>query len=212
MASQLRRQPVTFRVVFLQSPRLVDGDLTIRPIRLKDANELDHELMFNRGWLRQWEATLPGTFNHFDTKANIRSLLAYARSGGGLPMVLEVGGHVVGQINVSGITHGSLSSASIGYWVAQRLAGQGLMPRAVALVTDFCFNSLALHRVEICIRPENGASLRVVKKLGFRPEGRRERYIHINGDWRDHECFALCVDDMPEGVLARYLANKTNTP
>lgn len=198
--------------VFLPQPTLTDGELTVRPIRMRDAKQLERELMFNRGWLRQWEATLPGTFNHFDTKASIRSLLTYARSGGGLPMVLEVQGAVVGQLNVSGITHGSLSSASIGYWVAERFAGRGLTPRAVALVTDYCFMVLGLHRVEICIRPENTASLRVVNKLGFRFEGRRDRYIHINGDWRDHDCFALCVDDMPEGVHARYTRGKTNTP
>lgn len=198
--------------VFLPQPTLTDGELTVRPIRMRDAKQLERELMFNRGWLRQWEATLPGTFNHFDTKASIRSLLTYARSGGGLPMVLEVQGAVVGQLNVSGITHGSLSSASIGYWVAERFAGCGLTPRAVALVTDYCFMVLGLHRVEICIRPENTASLRVVNKLGFRFEGRRDRYIHINGDWRDHDCFALCVDDMPEGVHARYTRGKTNTP
>lgn len=198
--------------VFLPQPTLTDGELTVRPIRMRDAKQLERELMFNRGWLRQWEATLPGTFNHFDTKASIRSLLTYARSGGGLPMVLEVQGAVVGQLNVSGITHGSLSSASIGYWVAERFAGRGLTPRAVALVTDYCFMVLGLHRVEICIRPENTASLRVVNKLGFRFEGRRDRYIHINGDWRDHDCFALCVDDMPEGVHAGYTRGKTNTP
>lgn len=179
---------------------------------MRDARALDRELMLNRGWLRQWEATLPGTFNHFDTKASIRSLLDYARRGGGLPMVLEVGGEVIGQINVSGITHGSLSSASIGYWVAERFAGQGYTPRAVALMTDYCFMGLGLHRVEICIRPENAASLRVVNKLGFRFEGRRDRFIHINGDWRDHDCFALCVDDVPGGVLARFVARNANTP
>jgi ribosomal-protein-alanine N-acetyltransferase len=59
--------------------------------------------------------------------------------------------------------------------------------------------------MEICIRPENGPSLRVVEKLGFRYEGLRRRYIHINGDWRDHFCFALTVEEVPGGVLRRWL-------
>jgi ribosomal-protein-alanine N-acetyltransferase len=58
--------------------------------------------------------------------------------------------------------------------------------------------------MEICIRPENTPSLRVVEKLGFRYEGLRRRYIHINGDWRDHFCFALTVDELPQGVLRRW--------
>ena len=56
--------------------------------------------------------------------------------------------------------------------------------------------------MEICIRPENHASLRVVEKLGFRYEGLRRRFIHIDGDWRDHYAFALVREEVPEGVLA----------
>jgi len=58
--------------------------------------------------------------------------------------------------------------------------------------------------MEICIRPENDPSLRVVEKLGFRYEGLRRRFIHINGDWRDHFCFALTVEEVPTGVLRRW--------
>jgi ribosomal-protein-alanine N-acetyltransferase len=60
--------------------------------------------------------------------------------------------------------------------------------------------------MEICIRPENAASRRVVEKLGFRYEGFRERYIHINGAWRDHVCFAVTAEEVPHGVLARWRA------
>jgi ribosomal-protein-alanine N-acetyltransferase len=77
-------------------------------------------------------------------------------------------------------------------------------PSSVALATDYCFFQLGLHRMEICIRPENAPSLRVVEKLGFRYEGLRRRYIHINGDWRDHYCFALVVEEVRQGVLARW--------
>ena len=210
MAARVRRLPVVRMVI--PSVGLSHGELTLRPIHMRDVRGLERELMLNRSWLRQWEATNPGTFNHLDTKAAVRSLLSYGRSGGGLPLVMIVEGQIVGQINVSGITYGSLSSASIGYWVAERFAGRGLTTIAVALLTDYCMRVLGLHRIEICIRPENTASLRIVQKLGFRFEGRRERYIHINGDWRDHDCFALCIEDLPEGLLSRYLSGKTNTP
>ena len=107
---------------------------------------------------------------------------------------------------MSSITFGSLSSATIGYWVSQAHAGRGITPTAVALATDYCFSTLRLHRMEICIRPENQASLRVVEKLGFRYEGLRRRYIHIDGDWRDHYAFALVREDVPEGVLQRWVS------
>ena len=62
--------------------------------------------------------------------------------------------------------------------------------------------------MEVCIRPENAPSLRVVEKLGFRYEGLRRRYIHINGMWRDHFCFALVAEEVPGGVLARWMAGE----
>lgn len=182
--------------------------MTIRPIRLRDARVLERELAMNRSWLRQWEATNPHGPISFDTRASIRSLQSNARSGAGLPFAVEVDGEFAGQLNVSSIAYGSLSSASIGYWVAERFAGRNVTPTAVALATDHCFFTMGLHRMEICIRPENEPSLRVVEKLGFRYEGLRRRFIHINGDWRDHFCFALTAEELPQGVLQRWHAGK----
>ena len=84
------------------------------------------------------------------------------------------------------------------------------MPTAVALATDHCFEAVGLHRVEINIRPENAASLRVVEKLGFRYEGIRERYLHIDGHWRDHATYALCAEEVPGGLLARWKATRVS--
>ena len=64
------------------------------------------------------------------------------------------------------------------------------------MAIDHCFFVVGLHRVEASIRPENHASRRVVEKLGFREEGLRRRYLHIDGAWRDHLCYALTVEDV----------------
>ena len=185
-------------------PTLRDGDITIRPVRLRDARALERELLENRTWLRKWEATNPVGPMSFDVRSSIRHLQANARAGLGLPFIIEYQGELAGQLNVSSISYGSVSMATIGYWVSERFAGKGLTPTAVALASDHCYFTVGLHRIEICIRPENEPSLRVVEKLGFRYEGLRRRYIHINGDWRDHFCFALTVEELPTGVLRRW--------
>jgi ribosomal-protein-alanine N-acetyltransferase len=185
-------------------PTLRDGDISIRPVRLRDARVLERELLENRTWLRKWEATNPVGPMSFDVRASIRHLQSNARAGLGLPFIIEYQGELAGQLNVSSISYGSVSMATIGYWVSERFAGKGLTPTAVALASDHCFFTVGLHRIEICIRPENDPSLRVVEKLGFRYEGLRRRYIHINGDWRDHFCFALTVEEVRTGVLRRW--------
>jgi [ribosomal protein S5]-alanine N-acetyltransferase len=185
-------------------PTLTSGSVGIRPIRLRDARAVERELVEGRSWMREWEATSPRGSIGFDTRGSIRALQQNARNGQGLPFIIEVDGELAGQLNVTSISYGSLSSATIGYWIAERFAGRNATPIAVALATDHCFQALGLHRMEICIRPENVKSLRVVQKLGFRYEGLKRRYIHINGDWRDHFCFALVVEEVPGGVLRRW--------
>jgi ribosomal-protein-alanine N-acetyltransferase len=191
--------------VDLTTPR-AHGPISIRLVKQRDARTLQQELLSNREWLRPWEATNPEGAVSFDMRLGVRRLLQQYRDGSGVPLVMEHNGQIAGQLNVWGIARGSLSSATIGYWVSRRFAGKAITPTAVALATDLCFTELRLHRMEICIRPENQASLRVVEKLGFRYEGMRRRFIHINGDWRDHYSFALVREDVPQGVLQRWVS------
>ena len=89
----------------------------------------------------------------------------------------------------------------------QSHAGRGVTTLAVALVSDHLLTAAGLHRVEIAIRPENAASLRVVEKLGFTEIGLAPRYLHINGDWRDHRIFQVLAEDVPNGVVSRLTAS-----
>lgn len=184
------------------------GPFSVRLVKSRDARVLQSELMDNRSWLRPWEATSPDGAVSLDMRIGVRRLLQQYRDGGGVPFVMEYQGQVTGQLNVWGIARGSLSSATIGYWVSERYAGRGITPTCVALATDVCFTDLRLHRMEVCIRPENHASLRVVEKLGFRYEGLRRKYIHIDGEWRDHYAFALVREEVPEGVLERWVSGR----
>jgi ribosomal-protein-alanine N-acetyltransferase len=184
---------------------LTHGDVKLRIVRMRDAKAIQDLVLSNREWLRPWEATNPDAPQSFDFKAQIRGLLRSMDDQTGMPMVIEMDGRVVGQLNVANILYGSVSSAVIGYWISPEVAGRGVTPTAVALATDYLFNIVGLHRVEIAIRPENAASLRVVEKLGFRYEGLKRGYIHINGGWRDHLIFALLAEEVRGGVLNRWL-------
>ena len=73
----------------------------------------------------------------------------------------------------------------------------------MAIAIDHLFTEVGLHRVEIDIRPENTASLRVVEKLGLRQEGTKERFIHIDGRWRDHNIFAITSEEITGSLLSR---------
>ena len=192
------------------------GDLLLRPIRLRDQAEWTRTRTRNAAWLAPWEASSPEGQGQLPTFGGmVRLLNRQAREASALPFIIteRMPGRskpvIVGQLTVSSIMWGSAMSATLGYWVDQGRAGRGIAPTAVAMATDHCFRQLGLHRMEINIRPENTASLRVVEKLGFRDEGLRPRYLHINGQWADHRSFALTTEDVPGGILDRWLATRS---
>lgn len=160
----------------------------------------------NRDWLRPWEATVPPGDSSAPAsfRAMVSDLHRQARAGRALPFAVTVEDRFAGQLTVTNIVGGSARWAQVGYWIDQRYAGQGVMPVAVALAVDHCLLQIGLHRVEVAIRPENTASLRVVEKLGFVEYGYATGYLHIDGAWRDHRLFALTTEDCPGGLLRRY--------
>jgi [ribosomal protein S5]-alanine N-acetyltransferase len=185
--------------------RLVHGELTLRPIHTHDAVAWREVRARNNDWLKQWDATLPP---NADQKAStfpqlVRRLRRMARQGTAMPFAIEVSGVFAGQLTVNNIVRGSAQFASVGYWIDHDFAGRGLMPRAVALAIDHCFFTVGLHRMEVAVRPENTNSLRVVEKLGLREIGYAPKYLHINGDWRDHRIFAITSEECPDGLMSR---------
>lgn len=175
----------------------------LRQLKKSDARRLQALLIKDRAWLSPWEATTPGIRYPVDARDLVRNLLYQQRKGTGLAFIIEVDGVLAGQINVANILYGSVSSATVGYWIGKDFAGRGAMPIAVALTIDYLFDELGLHRVEIDIRPENEASLRVVEKLKLREEGLKERFIHIDGQWRDHRVFAITSEERKGSMLGR---------
>ncbi|HWI43649.1 MAG TPA: GNAT family protein [Nocardioides sp.] len=182
-----------------------DPVVRLRPLRRRDARAWQSARRRNALWLARWDATAPpGAESRPVTfRAIVKRLARAARRGTTYPFVVEVDGRFAGQVSINNIVRGSGQFASIGYWIDQDFAGRGIIPRAVAMAIDHCFFVAGLHRIEICIRPENTNSLRVVEKLGIREVGYAPRFLHIDGDWRDHRIFAITREEAPRGVLAR---------
>jgi len=104
-------------------------------------------------------------------------------------------GAIVGAFTLSQIFLGSFRSAYLGYWVGAPHARQGYMAEGIELLLRHAFRTLGLHRVEANLQPGNGASRALVRRAGFRLEGFSPRYLRIAGRWRDHERWAITVED-----------------
>jgi len=178
---------------------LRDGELTLRPLRFRDRKRWDEVRRANREWLSPWEATKPVILGEPSDRAlptYYEMVTQHRREGRQLRSIslgiwFTEGGksNFVGQITLGGIVFGALRGAHIGYWIDSRFANKGITTRSVNLVTQYAFEGLALHRIEINLRPENLASKKVAEKCGYTFEGLRPRFLHIDGKWRDHLSF-----------------------
>jgi [ribosomal protein S5]-alanine N-acetyltransferase len=96
------------------------------------------------------------------------------------------GSEVAGTANVSQVVRGPFQAAYLGYQLASRHEGRGLMTEALRAVVTHAFGEMRLHRLMANHVPENDRSRRVLERLGFVREGLARDYLHIGGTWRDH--------------------------
>ncbi len=103
-------------------------------------------------------------------------------------------GAIAGFVNINEIVRGLFQSGYLGYAAVARYAGQGYMREGLELVLARAFTELGLHRLEANIQPANQGSIALVRGAGFVREGFSERYLKIAGRWRDHERWAIRVE------------------
>ena len=174
-------------------------DLVLRPLRMRDRKRWIRVRAENKDWLNSWEATLPQVPGETTSQKlpSFYEMVSWHRREGrqGRSYSLAIwhengqGSNLIGQITMGGVMYGAMRGAHIGYWIDKAYDNRGYTTQAVLAITNFGFESLKLHRLEINIRPENEPSIRVAQKAGYLFEGLRPRYLHIDGNWRDHHCY-----------------------
>ena len=103
---------------------------------------------------------------------------------------------IIGTVAFSNIIYGPFLSCYLGYRTDEHENGKGYTREAVKRGLEYVFNERKLHRVEANIVPYNSASIRVVEKLGFKLEGRSEKYLQINGKWEDHLHYVILNENI----------------
>ena len=113
-----------------------------------------------------------------------------------LGIVWHETGELVGgaRLGISSPVH---RAGDIGYGVRRDLWGRGIASEAAALLVDFGFRTLGLHRISAVHHPDNVASGRVLQKIGMRFEGRLRDHMYMpaQGKWRDSLAYAILEDE-----------------
>jgi [ribosomal protein S5]-alanine N-acetyltransferase len=164
----------------------------IRPIRPADEAEFLRRVRASRSLHRPWSYP-PATAHAY------RELVGEGRANDARIVVCRNDdGAIVGYFGLGQIVYGSFRNAHLGYYALEPFAGQGFMREGLELVLRYAFGDLRLHRVEASIQPGNERSVALVRGAGFRREGLALRYLKIGGRWRDHEHWAITVEDRRE--------------
>lgn len=108
---------------------------------------------------------------------------------------LKDNGKLVGDVSLYHISRGALQRCLIGYSLDKQYNGRGYTTEAVSLTVEFAFNELKLHRVDAGVMLSNIGSMRVLEKVGFHKEGIEQKGVKINGEWEDHQIFAIISDN-----------------
>ncbi|MDZ7673452.1 MAG: GNAT family protein [Acidimicrobiales bacterium] len=132
-----------------------------------------------------------------DSVSAYRSWLARGRRGEVEQFLVCVRGadDIAGFVTLNNITGGALQSAAIGWAGFRPHLGAGHLTAGVSMVLELAFTQIRLHRVEANIQPQNTRSRVLATRTGFHLEGFSPRYLHIGGDWRDHERWAVLTEN-----------------
>ncbi|MEV0399953.1 GNAT family N-acetyltransferase [Actinoallomurus sp. NPDC050550] len=160
--------------------------VTLRPLAGSDQSEFLDLVSVSDDLHRPW-MSLPSTPQQFQAYA-----ARYEQPGEESLLVCVRGtGAIAGMVNINSIIRGRLQSGALAYAAFAPTAGQGYLTEGLDLVVRYAFEQLRLHRLEAQIQPDNHASIRLVRRVGFRHEGNSPEFLFIDGAWRDHERWAI---------------------
>lgn len=172
----------------LHGPRVA-----LRHVRRQDYDELTALAQESAEMLRPWLGARDHTPEAFESYLERIEQPTHE----GFVICLNGAGAIVGGININNIVRGALQSGTVGYTAYASTTGRGYMTEGLRLVLQLAFGQLALHRLEANIQPDNTSSLNLVKRLGFQREGYSTAFQFVNGEWRDHERWAITTE-MPQ--------------
>ncbi|HHQ4155875.1 GNAT family N-acetyltransferase [Clostridium perfringens] len=171
--------------------------LTLRNLTPENTEEMLDYYIRNEEHLRQYEPTRDSGFYTYEGQKEIltESFRQFI-DGTSIDLGIFKDEKLIGKIKLSNIVYGILRNAFVGYSIDKEHQGKGYMKEALNTVCSYAFEEMGLHRLEASTLMENSRSQGVLKACGFNELGISEKYLYINGEWRDHKIFYKVNDHL----------------
>ena len=171
--------------------------LALRNLTPENTEEMLDYYIRNEEHLRQYEPTRDSGFYTYEGQKEIltESFRQFI-DGTSIDLGIFKDEKLIGKIKLSNIVYGILRNAFVGYSIDKEHQGKGYMKEALNTVCSYAFEEMGLHRLEASTLMDNSRSQGVLKACGFNELGISEKYLYINGEWRDHKIFYKVNDDL----------------
>lgn len=178
----------------------IDDDLHLEKARKSHALPIFEIIQRDRNYLRRWLPFVDQTRQPKDTENYFRIFLSAAYRDLHAVYVVWYKGDIAGLASFKDIDRVN-HRAEIGYWLAEKMQGKGIMTRTVKKMIDFGFRNMHLNRIQIKVAVGNVKSSAIPRKLGFYFEG-----IERNGEFHtdryyDLEVFSLLKTEWIDSII-----------
>ena len=175
------------------APTLRTARLELRPFADADADAL-FALHSDAHVLRYWDS--PPWTERARAERFLASCRQITEEGGGARLAVErrSDGAFLGWCGLTGFNP-DFRSASLGYCLTEAAWGHGYATEAAGALLQWAFDTMDLNRVQAEADTRNGASARVLEKLGFVLEGTLREDCVVNGVVSDSWVYGLLRRD-----------------
>jgi len=164
----------------------------IRPLSAADAPALWDFEQAHRAYFEQWVNARPAHFYTAEGFAQeMQASLQRQQHGQAFHYLVWEGQALAGRINLTQVRGAHFHSAALGYRIAPDRGGRGIASQAMVALLQQAFGTHGLQRVEAMARPENAASVHLLRKHGFVQYGHSHRSMELGGQWFDQLHFEV---------------------
>ncbi len=188
------------------SLRLFGATTVLRSVDLDDTGRLFSMIENSREHLQKWLPWIDFVHSLEDERHIVEQWIYEMQMRSAIHLCITAGDNLVGFISTHQIDWIN-QRTSVGYWIERSSIRKNFATEATAVLLDYLFENLKLHRVFIQAATENAASNRVIKKVGFKWEGVLRENERIRDRYLDHNIYGMTQGDFLglKDVLSPYL-------
>lgn len=166
-----------------------NGDITIT-LRRWELTDTEHLVRYGNN--KKIADNMTDAFPHPYTNADARNFINKVSKDEPLKVfAIEVGGEAVGGIGIFPQTDIHRLNAEMGYWLAEKYWGKGIIPLAIKEIVAYGFNTFQINRIYARPFGSNKRSRLVLEKSGFTLEAKLEKTLIKNGELVDEYIYAV---------------------